>query len=102
MPKLVKGLTGAPDAVWLLRCTVNRSKPRFGLNPFSLSVSVSFSAPRVTVAVAVGVVAAFLRIHGENAALGHSLNCVDDADCAANSEDGPTAAGSRITVEAMT
>ena len=102
MPKLVNGVTGAPEAVWLLRCTVNKSKPRCGLNPASLSVSVSLSAPRVTVAEAVGVVDAFLRMHGANAAFGNKLKCFDDTGWAPNAECAPTAAVPRMTADATT
>ena len=65
-----------PLAGWLLCCTVNRSKSRSGLNPARFTVIVSFSLPRTTVAVTVGVLpGAFAQ--PTVAVFGNSLNVVE-------------------------
>ena len=75
-PKFVKPGTGVPFERWLLRWTVNRSKSRLGLKFFTLTVSVSFSLPRVTVTLAVGVLPGAAR-HGSTAVFGNIENVVE-------------------------
>src|SRR5690348_9314537 len=91
-PKFVKPGAGVPSDAWLLFCTVNRSKPRFGLNPESASFIVSFCAPRVTVALAEIGTLPLWRAHLMNALFGNSVNVFDDGALAPRAAETPMSA----------
>ena len=104
MPKVVKWGFGVPLASWLLRCTVKRSKPRFGLKPASFNVNVSFCEPRCTVALTVGVTDGLLARQWMNDTFGNSEKCATDtlfplapnAVCTPTTADAATAASATM------